>query len=116
MTIRSGTLGRSGWLAVLLAVVVVVLGIACTSPATAAPLDIPTGHHAVHDLHCEPAAPADASSIHRAPTEPGDTPVTEPGRPEIGSSAEFGFQSHSPPVSVPAPGRALLLRLGVDRN
>ena len=114
MRIRSGALPRSEWLAVLLVAVVVVLGIACASPATAAPLDMPAGHHAVHNLHCEPAVPADAPSIHRAPIDLDDPPVTEPGRPEIGSAAGSGLQSHSPPVS--APGRALLLLLGIDRN
>lgn len=81
--------------------------------STGNPVGSSTGHHVVHDLHCEsftgPAATAKQAGFDEAPAlVSAQSPA---GNPDLRTET-----SGVPVVGSHPPGRALLLTIGVDRN
>ncbi|MGD9705952.1 MAG: hypothetical protein EKK42_33335 [Pseudonocardiaceae bacterium] len=106
-----------------LGLLIIALLVACVAMTAAAdtafaqstgnPVGSSTGHHVVHDLHCEsftgPAATAKQACFDEAPAL--DSAKSPADSPDLRTETS-GF----PVVGSHPPGRALLLTIGVDRN
>ncbi|MCF7552630.1 hypothetical protein [Pseudonocardia sp. WMMC193] len=111
----SGTLHRG--LAFLLATLLaLVAGFCATTTATAGPAITSTGHHIVHDMHCDPAPPSDPTTVRsQAPSLVVSLPAPETA-PSTGPRVRTGACTPEHDPGAASPGRSTLLAIGVDRN
>ena len=85
-----------------------------TTVAQAGPAITSTGHHAVHDVHCEPAQPSDSTTARlQLPDEPTPLDTAVDISDGSGPSAPCHLVERT---GAPSTGRATLLAIGVDRN
>lgn len=112
----SGTLHR-GLAFLLAALVALVAGFCATTTATAGPAITSTGHHIVHDVHCDPAPPSDPTTVRSHSTAPSTVvpvPALANAIPTTGPRTGPCTPEHDPGAT--SPGRSTLLAIGVDRN
>ncbi|GAY12600.1 hypothetical protein [Pseudonocardia sp. N23] len=85
---------------------------AATDTASARTTAAPdSGHHVVHDLHCESFTGPTA-----APTSPPQDEIPAVDVEPVAGSAAPVEACDAPATGSHPPGRALLLTIGIDRN
>lgn len=109
-TARAHRAFRLGLLVVGLLVACVAM-MAATDSASAQGATVPdSGHHVVHDLHCESfTGPAAAVQTSHDAAPAVDTPAA-------GTAPVPAAACDAPTAGPHPPGRALLLTIGVDRT
>ncbi|RZT85623.1 hypothetical protein EV383_2499 [Pseudonocardia sediminis] len=104
---------------VLLAIQLTMCGSTVTAVAVAAPPPVSnTGHHGVHDVHCEPVTNTEAAAAKKAGTGSGDdslrAPATTTSRLATADLASTRGATSKP--DGPLSGRTILLASCVDRS